>query len=113
MTDEEKKMLDEVAEKLFNEVKAVKADLAAAKTLKEKIALVPDIVQHVEAANKALKLAGNLKKELAVRILNKAIDVPYMPENIEAILIGYAVDAVVAAFNKHGKDWLDKILPSK
>lgn len=110
MTDEEKKLVKETAEVLERELVGLKETVVGAKTLKEKILVVPDVVKHVEVAGKQLKLAGHLKRELAVHLINRVVDVPFMPENIEAILIGFVVDAVVAAYNKHGKDWVSKIL---
>lgn len=71
------------------------------------VELITDVVHRVEALGVKFALAGDKKKELAVAIINKLVDIPYVPEQVEAILIGFTVDAIVAAFNrKFGKAWL-------
>lgn len=83
--------------------KAFKAVAAA-------VALISDVVEHVEVIGVDAALAGAQKKELAVEIINKLIDIPYVPEAAEGVLIDFTVDAIVGAFNKKfGKGWLAKI----
>jgi len=39
------------------------------------------------------------------------VDIPYLPEAVEGIVIGFAIDMLVSAVNKwFGNDWLDKIV---
>jgi len=55
-------------------------------------------------------LKGSDKKALAVAILNALIDIPFLPESVEGMLIGWAIDAVVSALNKLvGKNWLTQL----
>ena len=70
---------------------------------------IPDVVHAVEKLAKDIKLSGDQKKEVVVEIVNRFIDIPLIPESGEAILIGFVVDAVVAAFNKYGHDWIAKL----
>jgi len=63
-----------------------------------------EIVHKVEliAAGKT----GQEKEDIAVKLLNEAIDVPYIPDPIEEALFRYVVRAVVAGFNYAvGHDW--------
>lgn len=99
-------------------VKSVKAAMAAEPNFIKKIlagvkagvALITDVISHVEVVGTDLKLAGSSKRDLAVTIINKLIDVPYVPEALEAMVIGFAVDTIVNAFNaKFGKAWLTKV----
>lgn len=74
------------------------------------ISLVTDVVEHVEVLGRDLGLAGTQKKDLAVAVINKLIDLPFLNEGMEAIVIEFAIDTIVAAFNrKFGKGWLDRI----
>lgn len=70
---------------------------------------IPDVVHAVEKVAKDIKMSGDQKKELAIEVINRFIDIPLIPESGEAVLIGFVVDAVVAAFNKYGKAWLGKL----
>jgi hypothetical protein len=72
--------------------------------------LIADVVHKVEQIAQDIKLAGADKRALAVKVINLLVDIPYVPENVEAWVIGYAIDAIVAAFNKKlGKAWLAKL----
>jgi len=45
--------------------------------------------------------SGEEKKAFAVNALNSMIDVPFIPEFIEAKLLGAAIDLAVYIFNKY------------
>lgn len=82
----------------------------AFKAVSAAVAVITDVVQRVENMGADLKLAGDKKKDLAVEVINALVDIPWVPEALEAQLIEFAVDAIVGAFNKKfGKDWLSKI----
>jgi hypothetical protein len=103
---------------ILNGVKAVKEAWAsesnvlkkAFKAVSAAVSVITDVVQRVETIGADLKLAGDKKKELAVEVINALVDIPWVPEALEAQLIEFAIDAIVGAFNKKfGKDWLSKI----
>jgi hypothetical protein len=82
----------------------------AFKSVSAAVAVITDVVQRVEGLGADLKLAGDKKKELAVAVINTLVDIPWVPEALEAQIIEFAVDAIVGAFNKKfGKSWLGKI----
>ena len=82
----------------------------AFKAVSAAVSVITDVVERVEVLGVDYALAGSKKKELAVEIINKLIDIPWVPEALEAQLIEFAVDAIVGAFNKKfGKAWLGKI----
>ena len=82
----------------------------AFKAVSAAVAVITDVVERVEVLGKDLKLAGDKKKELAVEVVNSLVDIPWVPEALEAQLIEFAIDAIVGAFNKRfGKAWLSKI----
>lgn len=82
----------------------------AFKAVSAAVSVITDVVQRVETLGADLKLAGAQKKELAVAVINSLVDIPWVPEALEAQLIEFAVDAIVGAFNKKfGKGWLEKI----
>ena len=72
------------------------------------IAALPEVIRAVETkASEVTGMTGAQKKELAVEVINALVDIPFLPEKLEGILIGWAIDAVIAALNKLvGKDWL-------
>ena len=119
--------IEELGEKVLTDLKSAKdisADIAAVKEAvakennvikkaisgaKSGLVLITHVVSHVEAIGEDLKLAGAQKKELAVAVLNRLIDLPLLPENMEAVIIGFAIDAIVTGFNvKFGNAWLTK-----
>lgn len=76
------------------------------------VELISDVVHKVESLGVTLGVAGDKKRDLAVAVINKLLDIPYVPENVEAVLIGFTVDTVVRAFNrKFGKSWLASARP--
>jgi len=80
-----------------------------ANAIKAGFNVIIEVVERVEVVGADIKLAGSKKKELAVIVINKLIDIPYIPETAEAYLIGFAIDAMIAVLNKKiGKDWLSK-----
>ena len=103
---------------IIDGVKAVKVAWAsesnvikkAFKAVTAAVEVISDVVERVERVGADLKLAGDKKKELAVEVVNALIDIPYVPEAAEAMMIDLAVEAIVGAFNKKlGKDWLAKV----
>lgn len=125
MSNEQEKKINELADKLIadiksagelvDSIKAAKDAMAAEPNIIKKVlagiragsALVNAAIEKVELVGEDLKLAGPQKRELAVAVINKLVDIPYVPENLEAIIIGFAVDNIVNAFNaKFGKGWL-------
>lgn len=87
-------------------------NLATAKAVFE---IIVTAVQKVEdySANVAL-LTSDEKKAVAVRLVNELVDIPWVPESIEAILFGWLVDFAVYLFNKlHGKQWFTNIFAGK
>lgn len=68
------------------------------------------VLTEVEKLGKAVEgMTGQEKKDLAVEIINKQIDIPFLPEFVEAKLISQVIDIVVGYLNKwFGKAWLGK-----
>jgi len=98
------------AQELLDKLGAVKDKIKTVKSLKEAAEAVPDVVKLVEGVGQDEDIKGSDKKALAVAILNELIDIPFLPESVEGMLIGWAIDAVIAALNKLvGKDWLAQL----
>lgn len=112
MSDESNKVdVKAMADKIIADLKTAAGEVKELKGLKisEIIRNVPDVVHAVENLAKDVKMSGDQKKDVVIEILNRFIDIPLVPESAEAILIGFVVDAVVAAFNKYGHDWITKL----
>jgi len=58
------------------------------------------IVKVVEEAASQFKgLTGKEKQQIAVTVLNRLIDIPFIPESMEQWLFEYVVDLVVGRLN--------------
>ena len=75
------------------------------------ISLIADVVMAVERVAPTFgKLTGDEKKKVAVSIINEFIDIPFLPEWMEAKVIGFAIDAIVGSVNKwFGHLWGAKV----
>jgi len=105
--------IKELARKILDESKDVRDVLIKAKSggLSGAKDCLPLIIKEVEDIGKIEGLKGAAKKALAIAILNAVIDIPFVPESLEGVMIGLAIDAVIASFNKWvGKDWINKIM---
>jgi len=55
-------------------------------------------------------IPGPEKREAAVEFINKYVNIPILPEFVEALVIGKVVDWAVAEFNTlYGKRWFQEI----
>jgi len=76
----------------------------------DNIGIVMDAI--VDAQRKYGRGTGSTKKQVVVSVINQLIDIPYIPEKLEGILIGYTVDLTVAGLKwlgerlGHGEDWI-------
>lgn len=49
---------------------------------------------------------GEAKRRAAVALINAVVDIPWLPEPVEAVLFGLLVDAVVHLYNRWwGHNW--------
>lgn len=98
------------AQELLDKLDAVKVRIKGISGLKAAIEAIPEVITLVEKLSAAEDLASADKKKLAVAVINELVDIPFLPESVEEMLIGWAIDAVISAFNKLvGKDWLAQI----
>ena len=72
-------------------------------------------VKEVEAWMPEFKpLTSEQKKKVAVEVLNKFIDIPFVPDWLEDNFIAIGVDKVVDLLNKlFGHDWFKKTLDNQ
>jgi len=66
------------------------------------VTIIEEYAKEVSATVAEGIVTGKDKKKIAVSILNAAIDIPYVPEMFEEIVIGFLVDWVVDLLNKTG-----------
>lgn len=101
----------EIIEEIKVKASEAKETVKGVKSAGEAIKLLPTVVKSVEELSKEIKQSGLNKRNLVVNVLNSFVDIPFIPESIEAAIFGVAVDAVIAAFNKYfGKQWLEVII---
>ena len=99
-----------LADKLMGDAAHLREVFRAARgSLRGTIRQIPAVVEAVERLAKDTQLVGDQKREVAVIILNRLIDLPWIPEKVEAVLFGLVVDAVVAAYNRFGHGWMSKL----
>ena len=102
--------IKKAADAIEAEVREAKTELKTKKVrgLRSLFEVVRLVVQRIERLAKAATLAGPEKRALAVEVLNRLVDIPFLPETTEAWLIGWAIDRAVAEFNKRlGHVWRD------
>lgn len=111
----------EIAEQIYADLKAKYEELKQIKGWNEESIehlgeIVTGVIIKVEEWTKLVEsLTGKEKKDVAVRVIDQFVDVPYAPDFIERIAIGYCVDWMIRLLNKFlGKDWFEemsKVLP--
>jgi len=63
------------------------------------------VIRDVEHENKS----GKEKRAVAVKLINKAVDVPLLPEWVEGKVFGLLVDFTIYLYNQHfGHNWINK-----
>lgn len=101
----ERKEIQELAATIISDVQREFKEIQHAKLdfrdVPRVIILIGGVVKCVEKQAETIKMAGEEKRALAVEILNAFINVPVLPEYAEGVLLGLAVDAVVALFNRY------------
>lgn len=100
--------INKLADEIINSGKVVIDAAKGIHGVDGAVKIIPGVIAEVElAAQKTQGMTSAEKKELAINIINRLIDIPLIPESVEAMLLGYAIDAIVAALNKLvGKDWI-------
>lgn len=75
--------------------------------------LLPDAILAVEKVAPAVGgLTGEEKKKLAVDLINKAVDIPYLPEWVEGKILNIVIDLIIATINKWlGHAWAKIVTP--
>ena len=71
--------------------------------------IITKLLEAIKLAEELLT-GGTEKKKYVIDYVNGKIDIPWVPEAIEAKIIEFSIDLVIAAFNQYfGKDWISKI----
>ncbi len=101
------------AQELLDNLGTVKDRIKGVSGLKAAIEAIPEVVALVENLGVEEVIASADKKKLAVAVINALVDIPFLPESVEGMLIGWAIDAVISAFNKLlGHNWLLQVANS-
>jgi hypothetical protein len=102
---------NKIAEMIYNELKEVVTAISEAKGLAGFGQVIPMVLTRVEGARGSVSaLTGEEKKDVAVKVLNKFINLPVLPEWAEAKVISLAVEWFINFFNRSfGHAWLPKL----
>jgi len=105
----------ELVDKIIAEVSGV---ISKAKTVKKldkaSIGYLADVIQEtikqVEVVSSEVKkLSSKQKLQLAIDVLNKIVDIPYVPEFMEERILSIMISVAVEWMNKRfGKNWLQE-----
>ena len=79
-----------------------KKEISLIQFVQEIVKLIEEYAKEVSASVADGVISGKDKKKIAVSIINAAVDIPYVPEYVEEIIISFIVDQVVAMLNKTG-----------
>jgi len=99
---------NKVAEMIYNELREVVEAISKAQGLKGFGLVIPMVLARVEEARGNVSaLTAEEKKDVAVKVLNKFINLPVLPEWAEAKVISLAIEWFVGFFNRSfGHGWL-------
>jgi len=107
----EKVDMEKLAADVLTDLSELKDQAKQVKGVKDALQILPAVIKKVEEVAGGIKLAGAQKRELAIAVINKLVDIPWVPEAAEGALIGLAIDAIVSALNKLlGTSWLAKVV---
>lgn len=103
--------LQAITAKIYDEMRELSLQVGKARGLAGLGYLIPAVISRVEEVQSVTAaLTGDQKKEVAGRVLNLLINLPIIPEWIEAKIFGLAVDWFVEFFNRSfSKTWLPKV----
>lgn len=77
------------------------------KNLKNIDTVLPLIIKAIEIKSLAEALSSADKRGLTIAIINLYVDIPYVSEEFEALLIGKLVDSNINVLNSLiGKNWI-------
>ena len=69
---------------------------------------LPTVVEQVELVGDNLSSAD--KKELAITVIMRYINIKVLPDGLEKKMIGILIDATVKTLNRwFGKEWIEKV----
>ena len=108
----ENSVSEELVSKTLERFVGLKEQLISVKfnSVKSVVSAGIELVKFVESLSRDGEIQKSDKKELVIKVLNRLIDIPKVPEFAEAWVIGFAVDLIVCTLNKSlGQDWLNKL----
>lgn len=101
MLEKVKVALNEIAEKIKN---------ITAWTPRSTIQLITEVVKEVEKLSVVLPMSSSDKLDLAAKVADDYIKLPFYVELFDRPIFRILIEAVVNTLNKYtGKNWLEKI----
>lgn len=79
--------------------------------IEDAIRFIGEVIAKIEAlAPEIGGLTGREKKKVAVVLVNEFVNIPFVPEWLEAKVFDYVIEAIVKTLNSYlGKGWLSLI----
>ena len=71
------------------------------KPMKINFEKISELIQSVEEKYKEQSGQGKTKKQEVIDVINALVDVPMIPEWVEAKILGYIIDGMVYVFNTY------------
>jgi len=107
-----KNVFENIIEDMQSKIEELKAiedwNLESVKLVWE---IILGIIERVEFYSEELEtMTAEEKKDMAAEVLNKLIDIPYVPEFLEEKLFDFAIDGLVHVLNNlFGHKWLQNV----
>jgi len=96
------------AQEIIGRVKALQLE-SSVKSWKDAVRLIPVIIKAVEV--EAWTGGEYEKKKLAIAIANELIDIPFVPENAEAVVFDAMIDFAIGLLNQlFGQNWIERVI---
>ena len=105
--------LEQVKKDVTMQIELIKMDPGwDMSSINNKVDIIQIVLVEVEKVAKELgDMLSAEKKKLAVDTINAVVDIPILPEWMEAKIIEQAIDLSIAWFNKlFGHTWLGKLV---
>jgi len=100
-------IVDEMVVKIKADLDNIFGEVEKISNAEDAFAFISTVIVCVE--KRALEfedLTGSQKKEIAVKVINSYVDMPVLPEWLEAKVISHAIDMAINILNKYvGKLW--------
>lgn len=70
------------------------------RNLSDLYAIIHESVADIQKLTKDVLVTGKQKKDVAVAVINRIVDIPYLPEKVEEFILNYGIDLAIAQLKR-------------